>query len=137
MKNIIQTLEDRGNFTKFVEALEKANLADSFKANGPLTVFAPDDDAFKDLPAGTIKHLLEQDIEQLKRILRYHVLDGAYSSDMLHDLPTIESVGGENVTLDRFEGDIIVNDAEVTEANIECTNGIIHVIDMVLIPKMD
>ncbi len=122
-----------GNFTTLVAAVEAAGLVDTLKSDGPFTVFAPTDDAFAALPEGTVEALLE-DIDTLTAILTYHVVPGAVMSGDLSDGMEAETVNGQSVTIG--VGDTVtVDGATVIQADIEASNGVIHVIDSVILPE--
>ena len=132
--DVVDTAIDAGNFTTLVAAIEAAGLVETLKGEGPFTVFAPTDEAFAALPEGTVEGLLE-DPEALAGILTYHVVPGNVMSTDLTDGMTAETVNGAEVTI--TVGDMVmVNDATVTTADIEATNGVIHVIDTVIMPPM-
>jgi PGF-CTERM protein len=132
--NIVETAAADGNFTTLVTALELTGLNETLSGTGPFTVFAPTDGAFDALPEGVLDALLA-DLPELERVLLFHVLGGDYMAADLIPLPSIETVLGENVTLSWDGTNLTVNDALVTVADVECTNGVIHVIDGVLIPS--
>jgi transforming growth factor-beta-induced protein len=124
-----------GRFTTLAAALQATDLVDALKGEGPFTVFAPTDDAFAKLPAGTVESLLmPENLETLKSILLYHVADGAYMSTDLSKMPSVMTLQGDSVTIKEEMGKIYINDALVVIADIEASNGVIHVIDSVLLP---
>jgi len=124
-----------GRFTTLAAALQAAGLVDALKGEGPLTVFAPTDDAFAKLPAGTVESLLlPENLKTLKSILLYHVVDGTYMSTDLAKMTTLMTLQGDSVTIKEEMGKIYINDALVVIADIEASNGVIHVIDTVLLP---
>ena len=132
--DIVDTAVAAGNFTTLVAAVEAAGLVDTLKGEGPFTVFAPTDDAFAALPAGTVEDLLKpENKDKLVSILTYHVVPGkVMSGDLTEGMKAATVQGGEvTITLD---GGAKVNGANVTTADIEATNGVIHVIDGVLMP---
>lgn len=131
-KDIVDTAVDAGSFTTLVAAVEAAGLVDTLKGDGPFTVFAPTDDAFAALPEGTVEGLLA-DPEALAAILTYHVVPGKVMSTDLSDGMMAATVNGAEVTIGT-EGGVTVNDANVTAADIEATNGVIHVLDAVILP---
>jgi uncharacterized surface protein with fasciclin (FAS1) repeats len=132
--DIVDTAVGAGNFTTLVAAVEAAGLVDTLKGEGPFTVFAPTDEAFAKLPEGTVEGLLN-DIPTLTKILTYHVVPGkVMSTDLSNDM-TAATVEGSDVTI-MTEGGVMVNDSTVTTADIEASNGVIHVIDTVLMPSM-
>ncbi|SFP37322.1 fasciclin domain-containing protein [Tranquillimonas alkanivorans] len=131
--DIVDTAVEAGNFTTLATALEAAGLVETLKGEGPFTVFAPTDAAFEALPEGTVEGLLE-DTDQLTSILTYHVVPGSVMSGDLSDGMTAETVNGEPIEIS-IDGDtVMVNGATVTTADIEASNGVIHVIDSVLMP---
>jgi uncharacterized surface protein with fasciclin (FAS1) repeats len=132
MPNIVETAVSAGDFTTLVAAVQAAGLADTLSGPGPFTVFAPTDAAFAKLPAGTVESLLA-DIPKLTAVLTYHVVPGAVHAADLPGTPSATTVQGTDVKFDTSNG-VKVNDATVTTADIETTNGVIHVIDTVLIP---
>lgn len=138
--DIVDIASSDGRFTTLVAALGAAGLVDTLKGPGPFTVFAPTDDAFAALPAGTVESLLlPENKDQLTSILTYHVVPGAVTSDqVIGQRLSVATVEGSSVTIDgrggKFGPTVKVNDATVTQADIIATNGVIHVIDKVLLP---
>ena len=134
--DIVETAVADGRFTTLVAALQAADLVDTLKGEGPFTVFAPTDDAFAKLPAGTVESLLQpENLDQLKNILLYHVVSGKVMAADVVQLDSAETVLGQNVTIKVMDGKVYVNDAEVIITDIETYNGVIHVIDSVLLPE--
>ena len=134
--DIVETAIADGRFTTLVAALQAADLVDTLKGEGPFTVFAPTDDAFAKLPAGTVETLLQpENLDQLKNILLYHVVSGKVMAADVVQLDSAETVLGQNVTIKVTDGKVYVNDAEVIITDIETYNGVIHVIDSVLLPE--
>lgn len=135
--DIVDTAVEAGNFETLVAAVEAAGLVERLKGEGPFTVFAPTDEAFAALPEGTVEDLLmEENRDQLTSILTYHVVPGSVMSGDLSDGMEAETVEGSTVTIS-IDGDtVMVNDATVTTADIEASNGVIHVIDSVIMPEM-
>jgi uncharacterized surface protein with fasciclin (FAS1) repeats len=132
MANIIETARGAGCFNTLLTAVEVAGLTAALESPGPFTVFAPVDDAFAALPPGTVQTLVDN-VPQLARILKFHVLAGAYRREQLIDQPEWESLEGATVAIrraDPFE----VKNATVVSADIVCDNGIVHVIDRVILP---
>jgi len=121
-----------GGFKTLVEAVKAAGLVDTLKGRGPYTVFAPNDSAFQDLPAGTIEALLKDKIK-LKSLLTYHVVAGRMNYDDLAKLKTVKTVEGKELALDAA-GVLKVGGATIIQGNIKCRNGYIHVINKVLEP---
>ncbi|MCB5199452.1 fasciclin domain-containing protein [Loktanella sp. TSTF-M6] len=133
-KDIVDTAVEAGNFTTLVAAVEAAGLVETLKGEGPFTVFAPTDEAFAALPEGTVEGLLA-DPEALAAVLTYHVVPGAVMSTDLSDGMNATTVNGADVTITVGDS-VMVNDATVTTADIEASNGVIHVIDTVILPPM-
>jgi uncharacterized surface protein with fasciclin (FAS1) repeats len=133
MADIVDTAIAAGSFKTLVTAVKAAGLVDTLKSKGPFTVFAPTDEAFAKLPKGTVEGLLE-DIPKLKAILTYHVVAGKVMAADVVKLKSAKTVQGQEVTIDASKG-VKVNDATVTKADIVTDNGVIHVIDKVLLPK--
>ncbi len=132
--DIVDTAVAAGSFTTLVAAVQAAGLVDTLKSEGPFTVFAPTDDAFAKLPKGTVETLLQpENKDQLVSILTYHVVPGKVMSTDLSDGMTAATVQGGNVTIGTTGG-VTVNDANVISADIETSNGVIHVIDSVILP---
>ena len=134
--DIVDTAVAAGSFSTLVAAVKAAGLVDTLKGEGPFTVFAPSDEAFATLPAGTVEDLIKpENKEKLTAILLLHVLPGAVkSTDVAGKKLDATTVGGTNVAVDGTDG-VTVNGAKVVTADIACTNGIIHVIDSVILPK--
>lgn len=133
-KDIVDTAVGAGSFTTLVAAVEAAGLVETLKGEGPFTVFAPTDAAFAALPAGTVEELLKpENKDRLTAILTYHVVPGkVMSTDLSEGLKAATVQGGE-VTI-TLEGGAKVNGATISTADIEATNGVIHVIDAVILP---
>ncbi len=134
--DIVDTAIAAGSFETLVAAVQAAGLVDTLKGEGPLTVFAPTDEAFAALPEGTVESLLqEENRDQLVSILTYHVIPGAVmSSDIADQTLSVETVQGAELAIDATDG-VRVGEAMVVSADIEASNGVIHVIDTVLIPE--
>ena len=131
--DIVDTAVEAGSFETLVTAVKAADLVDTLKGEGPFTVFAPTDDAFAALPEGTVSSLVEpENKDKLTAILLYHVAAGNVTSDQIKD-GELKTVGGESVELSTANG-VQVNGANVVKADIEADNGVIHVIDQVLLP---
>jgi len=137
-KTIVDIAVADGRFTTLVAALEAAGLVETLQGEGPFTVFAPTDDAFAKLPAGTVESLLlPENLEQLKSILLYHVVSGSVMAADVVTLTSADTVSGKPVTV-KVEGDkVFINDAQVIITDIQASNGVIHVIDTVLLPPAD
>ncbi|UGV41535.1 fasciclin domain-containing protein [Methanococcoides orientis] len=130
--DIVDTAVDAGSFTTLVQAVQAAGLEDTLRGDGPFTVFAPTDEAFAALPEGTLDALLA-DEEALAAVLTYHVVAGEVMAADVAGLESAETVQGESVTFDTMDG-VKVNDANVVQADIMASNGVIHVIDKVILP---
>lgn len=130
--DIVDTAVSAGSFKTLAAALQAAGLVETLKGKGPFTVFAPTDEAFAKLPAGTVEALL-QDIPKLKAILTYHVVAGQVEAKDVVKLAKATTVNGQEVTIGT-SGGVTINDAKVIKADIQATNGVIHVIDTVLLP---
>ncbi|MBS0123355.1 fasciclin domain-containing protein [Thetidibacter halocola] len=133
--DIVDTAVGAGTFETLVAAVTAADLVDTLKGEGPFTVFAPTDEAFAALPEGTVANLLlPENKDQLVAILTYHVVAGKVMSTDLSDGMTAATVQGGNITVDLDNG-VMINDAIVVSADIEASNGVIHVIDKVILPE--
>ncbi len=132
MPNIVETAVAAGTFKTLVAAVKAAGLVETLSGQGPFTVFAPGDDAFAKLPAGTVDSLLK-DIPKLKDILTYHVVAGKVMAADVAGITSAKTVQGKELSIDTKDG-VKVNEAKVIKADIEADNGVIHVIDAVLIP---
>ncbi len=134
--DIVDVAASNGSFNTLVAAVKAAGLVDTLKGKGPFTVFAPTDAAFAKLPAGTVADLLKPENKaKLQAILTYHVLSGRVASgDIAGKTLSVATVQGSNVSVNATKG-VMVDNATVTKADIEASNGIIHVIDTVILPK--
>ena len=132
-KDIVETAMAAGSFETLVTAIKAAGLVEALKGEGPFTVFAPTDEAFKKLPSGTVEKLL-QDKEKLQQILKYHVVPGKVTAAQVVKLDSAKTLQGKTVEIDGKDG-VKVNQAKVVKADVMASNGVIHVIDTVLIPK--
>ena len=135
-KNIVETAVQSGKFNTLVAALKAAGLVNTLNGKGPFTVFAPSDTAFSKLPAGTVDGLLKPENKaKLVSILAYHVIPGKImSGDIAGKKISVKTVQGSEISVDAMYG-VKINDSNVVSADIAATNGIIHVIDKVLIPN--
>ena len=133
MGDIVETAQAAGDFTTLVAAVEAAGLVDTLRSEGPFTVFAPTDAAFAALPDGTVEGLLA-DTEALKQILLYHVVPGQVTADQVIALDSAQTVEGSTVTIRVEGGKVFINDAQILTTDILTDNGIIHVIDQVILP---
>ena len=134
MADLVETTEQAG-FKTLARVIAAAELAEILKTPGPYTVFAPTDEAFGKLPSGTLEALLE-DIPKLKRIVSYHVTFGDVRAEDLMEIAEAETFEGSVVAIESSNGTIKVNDAQVLQSDILTDNGVIHVIDTVLIPAL-
>jgi uncharacterized surface protein with fasciclin (FAS1) repeats len=136
MHDIVDTAVAAGTFKTLIAAVTAAGLADTLKGPGPFTVFAPSDDAFAKLPAGTVDTLImPENKEKLTKILTLHVIAGkVMAADVAGKKLSPASVSGEALHVDGTNG-VTVSGAAVSKADIECSNGVIHVIDTVIMPK--
>jgi uncharacterized surface protein with fasciclin (FAS1) repeats len=132
-KDIVEIAVADGRFTTLVAALSAAKLVDTLKSAGPFTVFAPTDDAFAKLPEGTVEALLN-DIPTLTNILLYHVVSGKVMASDVVKLSSAPTVFGKNVAIKVVDGKVMINNSMVIIPDIEASNGVIHVIDTVLLP---
>ncbi len=134
--DIVDTAVEAGSFTTLVAAVEAAGLVETLKGEGPFTVFAPTDEAFAALPEGTVENLLKpENKDQLVSILTYHVLPGkVMAGDIAGQTLEPETVQGSTVSIDATDG-VTIDGATVVQADIEASNGVIHVIDQVIIPE--
>ena len=135
-KNIVETAVAAGQFTTLVTALKAAGLTSTLEGKGPFTVFAPTDAAFAKLPAGTVQTLLEPaNKKKLTAMLTYHVVAGEVRAAEVVKLTSAKTVNGQSVTIAVNNGVVKVDDATVVKTDIVASNGVIHVIDTVLMPK--
>jgi uncharacterized surface protein with fasciclin (FAS1) repeats len=134
--DIVDTAIEAGSFTTLVAAVEAAGLVDTLKGEGPFTVFAPTDAAFAALPGGTVEDLLKpENKEKLVAVLTYHVVPGKVMSTDLSDDMMAKTVQGAEIKVDLDNG-VMINEAKVETADIAADNGVIHVIDKVILPPM-
>jgi len=135
MKDIVDTAIEADGFNTLVTAVQEAGLVEALKAEGPYTVFAPTDEAFANLPEGTLDNLLANP-DDLKNVLLFHVIEGkVMAEDVLEmDGAMVETLLGESVEISIKDGMVYINDAQVTTTDIETSNGVIHVINKVLVP---
>ena len=139
MGDIVDTAIAAGSFKTLVTAVQAAGLVETLKGKGPLTVFAPTDDAFAKLPKGTVEGLLK-DVPKLKAVLTYHVVPGKVTSADVKKLKIAKTVQGQNIKIDasqwHLHKNVKVNEANIIKADVMADNGVIHVIDRVILPKM-
>jgi uncharacterized surface protein with fasciclin (FAS1) repeats len=135
-KDIVDTAVSAGSFNTLVAAVQAAGLAETLKGEGPFTVFAPTDDAFAKLPAGTIDDLLKpENKDKLAAILTYHVVSGKVMAKDVMTMKEAKTVNGQSVMVSMEADTVMIDNAKVVNADIECSNGVIHVIDTVIMPK--
>lgn len=135
MANLVETAKQTGKFNTWVQAAQRASLMEMLQAPGPLTILAPTDEAFSRLPENLL-HTLMTDIPALKRVLMYHVLFGDARLEDLQQIDTAPTGEGSIVAVEQVNGRVMVNDATVLESDILTDNGVIHVIDRVLMPAL-
>lgn len=136
--DIVDTAVAAGSFKTLVAAVQAAGLVDALKSEGPFTVFAPSDEAFAKLPAGTVESLLKPENKaKLQAVLAYHVIKGNVASSELPKIPAAATLNGQRVDFSSRNGKWLVDDAVIVQADIACTNGVIHVIDAVVLPSSD
>ena len=135
-KDVVDTAVGAGDFTTLVTAIKAADLVETLKGKGPFTVFAPTDEAFAKLAAGTVEDLLKPENKQkLVSILTYHVVPSKVMASGVVKLTEAKTVNGQSLTI-TVEGEMVmVDSAKVVKTDIECSNGVIHVIDAVVLPK--
>ena len=135
-RNIVDTAVAAGSFTTLAKALKAADLVATLEGPGPFTVFAPTDEAFAKLPAGTLDTLLKpENKNKLRRILTYHVVAGEVRAADIVKLQSAKAVSGDTITVKARDGKVRVDGANVTKTDIAASNGVIHVIDTVILPK--
>lgn len=135
-KDIVDTAVSAGSFKTLAAALQAADLVDTLKGKGPFTVFAPTDAAFAKLPAGTVENLLKPENKaKLQAILTYHVVAGSVGSSDVVKLTSAKTVNGQSVSISTANGGVSIDGAKVVQADIAASNGVIHVIDSVILPK--
>jgi len=134
-RDIVDTAVAAGSFKTLATALQAAGLVETLKGKGPFTVFAPTDAAFAKLPAGTVESLLRpENRERLRRILTYHVVPGAVRAASVTTMTSAKAVSGDTISIKTTAGKVMVDNANVTTTDIMASNGVIHVIDSVIIP---
>ena len=132
-KDIVTIAVESGKFNTLAKVLTETGLVEALQGEGPFTVFAPTDEAFKNLPDGALEGLLK-DKEALKNVLLYHVVSGKVSSKEVVDLNKATTLNGSDLNIKTNNGKVMINDADVIGADVMASNGIIHVIDKVLLP---
>lgn len=135
--DIVDTAVSAGQFNTLVKAVQAAGLADTLKGPGPYTVFAPTDEAFAKLPAGTVENLLKpENRDKLRSVLTYHVVPGkVMAADVAGKTATPKTVQGTTVDIDATKGGVMVDNAKVVKPDVVASNGVIHVIDTVIMPN--
>ena len=135
-QTIAETAARQGSFNTLVKALKAADLVGTLDGEGPFTVFAPTDEAFAKLPEGTLENLLKPENKaQLQAILTYHVVPGRVFAKDVSNMHSATTANGKNIEIRTAAGAVMVDDAKVVQADIPCSNGVIHVIDSVLLPN--
>ncbi len=135
-KDIVDTAVAAGDFNTLAAALQAAGLVDTLKGDGPFTVFAPTDEAFAALPPGTVENLLKpENKDQLIAVLTYHVVPGKVTAAQASKLTEAETVNGQDIRISQSYGKVKIDQATVIAADIEASNGVIHVIDEVILPQ--
>ena len=135
-KDIVDTAVDAGSFQTLAKALNAAGLVETLKGEGPFTVFAPTDEAFSKLPEGALEDLLKpENKEKLVAILTYHVVPGKVMASDVATMDSAKTVQGQSITITKDDDGVMVDDARVVQTDIACSNGVIHVIDHVVMPK--
>jgi len=134
--NIVETAVAAGSFKTLAKALEAADLVGTLTGPGPFTVFAPTDEAFAKLPAGTVETLLKpENKDKLRRVLTYHVVAGKVGAADVVKLKSARAVSGDTIAVSAQGGTVRVDGAQVIKTDIQASNGVIHVIDTVILPK--
>ena len=135
-KDIVDTAVAAGSFETLVAAVQAAGLVDTLRGDGPFTVFAPTDEAFAKLPKGRVESLLlPENKAKLQAVLTYHVVPGNLTADQVVKLDSAKTVNGQSVTISVQNGAVLVDNAKVVKTDIATSNGTIHVIDTVILPK--
>jgi uncharacterized surface protein with fasciclin (FAS1) repeats len=135
-KDIVDTAVSAGSFNTLVAAVKAAGLVDTLKGDGPFTVFAPTDDAFAKLPAGTLDDLLKPENKaKLQAILTYHVVAGKVMAADVSGIDSAKTVNGQSLSVKVAGDSVMIDNAKVIKTDILCSNGVIHVIDTVVLPK--
>ena len=133
-KDIVDTAVSAGKFNTLVKAIGVAGLADTLKGKGPFTVFAPDDDAFAKVPSDALNALLA-DKEKLKKVLTFHVVSGDLLAKKVATLKQVKTLEGDTLAIKKEDGKVKIGQATITGTDVKCSNGVIHVIDTVLMPQ--
>ena len=134
-KSIVETAVGAGKFNTLVAALKAAGLVEALSGKGPLTVFAPTDDAFAKLPKGTVETLLKpENKDKLIAILKYHVVAGSYPAAKVLQSDSLTTLQGGKLTITNGKDGVMIDKAKLAKADVMCTNGVIHIIDSVVLP---
>jgi uncharacterized surface protein with fasciclin (FAS1) repeats len=133
MANILDTVINLGPYHTFVKAVWAAGLVDTLKTGGPYTLFVPNDHAFAGITEGTLSKLM-QDTDLLRKVLQNHIVSGEFTADDLTENESVTTLGGQELLIDTSEG-ININDGSIVQSDLKCNNGIIHIIDKVLVPS--
>ena len=135
-KDLVDTAVSAGSFKTLVAAVQAADLVEALKGEGPLTVFAPTDEAFAKLPAGTVENLLKpENKDKLVAVLTYHVVPGRVTAGEVVNLSSAKTINGKSLTISARAGNVMIDNARVTATDIIATNGVIHVINTVVLPN--
>ena len=135
-KDIVDTAVEAGSFKTLTKALEAADLVSTLKGEGPFTVFAPTDAAFAKLPPGTLADLLKpENKSKLQEILTYHVVPGRLMASDVVSRNEAKTVSGGELMIKEDMGKVMIDNAQITQTDIDCSNGVIHVIDTVIMPQ--
>ena len=135
-KDIVEVAASAGSFKTLIAAVQAAGLVDTLKGQGPLTVFAPTDEAFKKLPAGTVENLLQPETkDKLIAVLTSHVVPGRVTASEVVNIDSAKTVNGRSLKISARAGNVMVDNAHVTATDIMASNGVIHVIDAVVLPN--
>lgn len=136
--DIVDTAAGNEIFSTLVAAVKAADLVDALKSEGPFTVFAPTNEAFEKLPEGTVESLLQpENKEKLIAILKYHVVSGKVMSGDVVKLDSAKTLQGQKVAIEVEDGTVMIDNAKVVKVDVECSNGVVHVIDTVILPKSE
>jgi uncharacterized surface protein with fasciclin (FAS1) repeats len=135
-KTIVDLAADAGNFTTLLKAAEAADLVSTLSGEGPFTIFAPSDDAFEQLPKGTVRSLLKaKNQSKLQSILKNHVTEGRMMAADVAGRSSIDMLGGRSLPIQKDGNVVQIGDASIRQTNLEAQNGVVHVIDRVLVPE--
>jgi uncharacterized surface protein with fasciclin (FAS1) repeats len=133
LKTIVETAKEAGDFRTLMTAIRKAGLYETLEGRGPFTVFAPTDEAFSALPKGALNGLLKAP-EKLKSVLLYHVLKGEHPASKVVGMKRAKTLSGDEIRIRKSGAEVMIGESRVAKADISCSNGVIHVIDKVLMP---